>query len=188
MGNSAPQTNARSLRESLVGLDRFAQHPVAYKWAMENGRVIDMFGAFAQERHLLVFQSGNEFENWIDPTLNVLYKMNILTHVGSDILKLLERIDSFNELFPATALRFVGIHVMSPENVYPVFSQPFIPNSRFATKDEITEFMQNRGFRTLAEDGCFENEQYILSDIKPKNILRSVDGTIFAIDADIQKK
>lgn len=188
MGDSAPQTNARSLRASLVGLDRFAQHPAAYKWAVENGRVIDMFGAFAQERHLIVFQSGNEFENWIDPTLNVLYKMNILTHVGSDILKLLERIDSFNELFPVTALRFVGIHAMSPSNVYPVFSQPFIPNTRFATDEEIMDFMLNRGFKSLTEDGYFENEQYILSDIKPKNVLRSINGTIFAIDAEIQKK
>ncbi len=46
MGNPTPQTNARSLRESLVGLDRFAQHPAAYEWAVANGRVIDMFGAF----------------------------------------------------------------------------------------------------------------------------------------------
>ena len=54
MGNSASQTNARSLRESLVGLHRFAQHTAAYEWAVANGRVIDLFGAFAKERHLLL--------------------------------------------------------------------------------------------------------------------------------------
>ena len=147
MGNSTPQTNARSLRESLVGLDRFAQHTAAYEWAVANGRVIDMFGNFAKERHLLLFQSGNEFENWIDPVLNVVYKMNTLVHVGGDI-----------------------------------------PNARFATEEEIAEYMCVRGFEPMIEEGYFENEQYILSDIKPKNVLRSADDTIFVIDAEIRKK
>lgn len=42
MGNSAPQRDARSLREILAGLDRVAQHRAAAKWAVENGRSIDM--------------------------------------------------------------------------------------------------------------------------------------------------
>ena len=188
MGNSASQTNARSLRESLVGLDRFAQHTAAYEWAVANGRVIDLFGAFAKERHLLLFQSGNEFENWIDPALNVVYKMNTLMHVGGDLLKLLDRIDYFNDLFPETALRFVGLQVMSSSNVYPVFAQSFISNTRFATEHEIQEYMQSMGFTQMNEEGYFENERFVLSDIKPKNVLRSEDGTIFVIDAEINKK
>ena len=65
MGNSAPQRDARSLREVLVGLNRLEQHQAAAQWAVANGRAIDMFGTFAKERHLLIFQSGNECENWI---------------------------------------------------------------------------------------------------------------------------
>lgn len=56
MGDRTPSANARGLRESLVGLGRFEQHPAAYHWAVENGHIIDMFGAFAHERHLLLFQ------------------------------------------------------------------------------------------------------------------------------------
>ena len=75
MGDSAPQPNAQSLRNILVGLSRFEQFPVAIQWAKENHCVVDMFGAFAKERHLLLFQSGNESENWIEPTTNLVYKM-----------------------------------------------------------------------------------------------------------------
>ena len=70
MGDSALQPNAQSLRNLLVGLSRFEQFPVAIQWAKENHCVVDMFGSFAKERHLLLFQSGNESENWIDPTSN----------------------------------------------------------------------------------------------------------------------
>ena len=187
MGDRTPSANARGLRESLVGLDRFEQHPAAYQWAAANGRIIDMFGDFARERHLLLFQSGNECENWIDPLLNVVYKMNMLVHVGEDILKLLDRIDLFNALFPATALHFVGFHATAPNHVYPVFAQPFIPNARFATKEQITEYMQAMGFTSVGEDGKFSDGKLLLSDIKPKNVLRSEDGTMFVIDAEIAK-
>ena len=188
MGNSASQANARSLRESLEGLDRFEQHPAAYTWAVENARVVDLFGQFAQERHLLLFQSGNECENWIDPILNVVYKMNTLMHVGGDIVRLLDRVDCYNELFPATALRFVGFQLMSTTNVYPVFAQPFVPNARFATEDEITEYMLSKGFQQMPDEGCFANDEFVLTDIKPKNVLRTIDDTMFVIDADVRRK
>lgn len=87
MGNTAPQPNAQSLRTRLVGLGREEQHRAAVEWAKENGCAIDMFGSFAKERHLLLFQSGNECENWIDTSLRLVYKMDMLVHVGEDILK-----------------------------------------------------------------------------------------------------
>lgn len=188
MGNSTSQSDARSLREILTGLTRFEQHTAAYDWALENGRIIDMFGEFAKERHLLLFQSGNECENWIDPILNVVYKMNTLMHVGGDINKLFERVGMYNELFPETALRFVGFHCMSRNNVYPVFSQPFISNASFAREDEIEEYMSAIGFEKMERDGFFQNEKYILSDIKPKNVLRTAKGITFVIDADVQMR
>ena len=113
MGSAASQTNARSLREILVGLNRVEQHRAAAEWAVVNNRAIDMFGNFARERHLVIFQSGNECENWLDPIDNVLYKMNTLTHVGEDLVKLFERIDIYNSIFPLLAMRFVGLQVMS---------------------------------------------------------------------------
>ncbi|MBQ9426290.1 MAG: hypothetical protein IJU36_01485 [Paludibacteraceae bacterium] len=187
MGNSAPQTDARSLREELVGLDVVHQHIAAYQWAINNGRAIDVFGEFAKERNLRVFQSGNECENWIDTILNVVYKMNTLVHTGDNILKLLDRIEWYNTLFPTTALHFVGIQIMSSTHVYPVFSQPFVSSCRLATEQEITEYMTMRGFIRQEQDGVFASKDFLLSDIKPKNVLIEPDGTIFVIDAEIER-
>lgn len=187
MGSSSPQRDARSLREVLVGLDRFAQHKAAAEWAVANGRVVDLFGTFAKERHLIIFQSGNECENWLDPIDNVLYKMNTLTHVGEDILKLLNRIDLYNQLFPLLHMKLVGVQVMSETSVFPVFSQPFISGTRMATIDEITEYMQSIGFISTGEDGKFTNGKLLLWDIKPKNVLVTETGEIAVIDAEINE-
>lgn len=187
MGSSSPQRNARSLREVIVGLDRFAQHKAAAEWAVVNGRVVDIFGTFAKERHLIIFQSGNECENWLDPIDNVLYKMNTLTHVGEDLIKLFDRIDTYNTLFPEIAMRFVGLQIMSNTNVFPIFSQPFISGARMATKDEIRAYMQSLGFEPTDEDGKFTKGTLLLWDIKPKNVLVNDDGVCFVIDAEIDK-
>jgi len=184
MGDSAPQRDARSLREILAGLDRIEQHRVAAKWAKANNRAIDLFGEFARERHLMIFQSGNECENWIDPIDNIVYKMNTLTHVGEDLYKLLTRIDTYNALFPETALRFVGFQVMSETSVFPVFAQPFISKARLATTKEIDEYMQSRGFE-FVEDGKYSSGSILLWDIKAKNVLVGIDNNITIIDAEI---
>ena len=186
MGDSAPQPNAQNLRGILVGLSRFEQQKAAIQWARENHCVVDMFGAFAKEHHLLLFQSGNESENWIDPTTNLVYKMNTLMHVGGDLLKLFNRVELYNHLFPHIALQFVGFHVMSKDNAYPVFTQPFVDNVRFATPTEILSYMRSRGFEPQEKDGVFCDGTYLLSDVKPKNVLASEDGlAIFVIDADV---
>ena len=155
MGDSAPQPNAQNLRDILVGLSRYDQLKVAIQWAKENHCVVDMFGAFAKKHHLLLFQSGNESENWIDPTCNLVYKMNTLMHVGGDLSKLFNRVEHYNILFPHITLQFVGFHLMSEENAYPVFTQQFIDNVRFATSDEILSYMLSRGFKPQEKDGVF---------------------------------
>lgn len=186
MGDSASQPNAQDLRNVLVGLSRFEQLRSAIQWAEINHCVVDMFGSFAKEHHLLLFQSGNESENWIDPTTNLVYKMNNLMHVGGELLKLLDRVELYNQLFPHLALEFVGFHVMSESNAYPVFTQPFVDNVRFATPTEILSYMKSRGFEPQDKDGVFSDGKYILSDIRPKNVLASDDGlAIFVIDADV---
>ena len=186
MGDSASQPNAQDLRNVIVGLSRFEQLRSAIQWAEANHCVVDMFGSFAKEHHLLLFQSGNESENWIDPTTNLVYKMNNLMHVGGELLKLLDRVELYNQLFPHLTLEFVGLHVMSESNAYPVFTQPFVDNVRFATQTEILSYMKSRGFEPQDKDGVFSDGKYILSDIRPKNVLASDDGlAIFVIDADV---
>ena len=188
MGDSTSSSDARSLRAQLEGLDRAQQHAVAYRWAKANGKFIDLLGDFTKQRGLLLFRSGNECENWIDPVLNIVYKMNTLVHVGEDIARLFDRIEWFNFLFPATAMRFVGFQAMSSNNVYPIFIQSFVPDARFATGAEIDEYMFVRGFCKTARDGEYKNETFVVSDLKPKNVLVSPDDDILVIDAEITKE
>ncbi len=189
MGDSTPSSNARSLRAQLAGLDRVEQHAVAYQWAVVHGKLIDLLGDYAKQRGLLIFQSGNECENWIDPVLNIVYKMNMLVHVGEDIAKLFDRIEWFNQLFPAAPLQFIGFQAMSSSNVYPIFVQQLVSSARFATKEEIVEYMESLGFSPTNKDGEFENDAFIVSDLKPKNVMcSSSTGNIIVIDAEIDKK
>ena len=185
MGDSTPQPNAQSLRAELEGLSRFDQHSFAYAWALEHHCAIDLFGDFAKERSLILFRSGNESENWLDIKTNFVYKMNTLMHVGEDIARLLRRIELFNELFPDTALIFVGFQLFSKTHVCPVFKQPFIDAARFATTDEIQDYMEQKGFHATGTDGEYSDDKYILSDMRPKNVLVSYSGAVAVIDADV---
>ena len=47
--------------------------------------------------------------------------------------------------------------------------------------------MNRIGFKQMDEEGYFENDMYILSDIKPKNVL-CLDGDMYVIDAEITRK
>lgn len=188
MGDTTPQQYAQSLRAKLAGLGRVEQHLAAVQWAKDSHCAIDMFGDFAKQKHLLLFQSGNECENWIDTSANLVYKMNMLVHVGENILKLFDRIDLYNELFPDTALCFVGLHIAGVANAYPVFTQPFVDGARFATETEIAQYMQTRGFVPMEDDGVFSDGRILLRDIKPKNVLCLENGdAIFVIDADVER-
>ena len=109
-------------------------------------------------------------------------------HVGEDIGRLFLRVELFNILFPESSLTFVGFQVFSETHVCPVFTQHFIDAARFATNEEIMLYMQQKGFHPTSKDGEFENEDYVLSDIRPKNVLVSYSGAIVVIDADVVKK
>ena len=62
----------------------------------------------------------------------------------------------------------------------------FVDNVRFATVEEILAYMKSRGFKPQDRDGVFSDGYYLLSDIKPKNVLASDNGlAIFVIDADV---
>lgn len=189
MGNPSPQPNAQSLRAELERLNSIEeQHKFAYNWAIENDCAVDLFGKFASEKHLILFKSGNESENWIDVEQRIVYKMNTLMHVGENIARLLLRVDLYNKLFPSTKLTFVGFQLFSTTHVCPVFAQTFIDDARFATNEEIHMYMELMDFHPTSKDGEFENEDYVLSDIRPKNVLVSYSGAIVVIDADVVKK
>ena len=48
--------------------------------------------------------------------------------------------------------------------------------------------MQSIGFHPTFKEGEFENDQYIVSDLKPKNVICNASNDILVIDAEVQAK
>jgi len=48
--------------------------------------------------------------------------------------------------------------------------------------------MHGLGFRPTSKEGEFENDQYIVSDLKPKNVICNASNDILVIDAEVQTK
>ena len=70
----------------------------------------------------------------------------------------------------------------------PIIRQSLIKDSIPATNIEIETYMAAIGFMKTKVDGCFENPQFIVWDIVPRNVLKDKDGDIYIIDAEIKRK
>lgn len=164
-------------RTILPGL--FAQQRAAEQIAKENGYWIPM-----QEIASLGLPgpSGNENDTYVSG--NTIYKVNNLLNSGS-ILKLFERIQTYNSLFPESNYEFIGFTGFDGRNVFPVFSQELVKNAVFASTSEIDDYMDTLGFRKTGE-GRYENDVYEVWDVLPKNVLKSASGNIYVVDAEIR--
>lgn len=186
-GNSTSPADVSGLRKELAGEKPQEQQEIARKWALENNALLHLLQD-ALKMGLQPFPGGDEHTNWLDAQNGVLYKMNNLMHAGDDISNLLERVSVFNELFPETSMTFVGLSDMGSfsNRVYPVYTQKYITNATFATTEQIDEYMRSKGFEPTGEEGEYGNSKYIVSDIKPKNVLATEDGLIAVVDAEIR--
>ena len=164
-------------RTVLPGL--FAQQRAAEQIAKENGYWIPM-----QEIASLGLPgpSGNENDTYVSG--NTIYKVNNLLNSGS-ILKLFERIQTYNSLFPESNYEFIGFTGFDGRSVFPVFSQELVKNAVFASTSKIDDYMDTLGFRKTGE-GRYENDVYEVWDVLPKNVLKSASGNIYVVDAEIR--
>ena len=133
------------------------------------------------------FLSGNENEVYFDKENGVLYKVNNLVNSGS-LPNLFKRIDLYNNYFPETKYDLVGFTGLGDGRaVYPIYRQAFVDNATFATPEEIDGYMQALGFKQTGE-AEYANDDVVISDLRPRNVLKDVDGDIYVIDADLKKK
>lgn len=99
----------------------------------------------------------------------------------------LNGITSFNAVFPETAYTLEGFSKDHDGNFRFVTSQPFIKR-RLATNKEIEQTMVERGFKKTAPE-TFENSDYAVYDLAPRNVLFNEDsGQAFIIDANVAQK
>lgn len=73
-------------------------------------------------------------------------------------------------------------------SVFPIFSQYYVQNAENASLEEIATHMESLGFSPSDEKrGGWQNGQYLVWDLLPKNVLRDTEGDIYVVDAEFKK-
>lgn len=170
----------------LEGQDkRELESNIAYEYAKKNDLWIDNFTSLG------TYSDSGGVENTIvvSNDSKYVYKSNNLFNANGSILQLFDQVEAHNELFPSTKYEFVGF-TGTKNNIQPIFKQDFVSDSKQATPKEISAFMENSGFEKVGGENStmFKNDEYLVSDLHPRNVLKDNNGTIYVIDAITQKR
>lgn len=173
--------SAGDAQENCASLSRI-EAIIAEKIALEEGIWID----FADVTLLgIPFPSGVENDVYLNAEGNMIYKVNNLM-TSKTISALFERLLIHNSLFPQTAYKLRGFTGFGYGSTYPILQQDFIPNDREATPIEIDTYMAALGF-SKTTDATYNNGQFEVSDLRPRNVLRDTDGDLFVVDAEFRR-
>lgn len=129
--------------------------------------------------------SGSENDTYVDKKGGIVYKTNNLIHTGS-YYKLFHRLIIHNSLFPQTAYKLIGFTGYKGRTIYPLLAQPYIENATPALPEEIENYMIGLGFKKI-DDWTYQYQNLILSDLKPKNVLKDEFGLLYVIDVEIKE-
>ena len=128
--------------------------------------------------------SGNENDLYVSN--DIVFKVNNLLNSGS-MIRYLERLMWHNNLFYDTAYTFYGFAGFDNRTIMPIVQQRLIKNAQPATSIEIDTYMAALGF-SKKDLGKYENQDYLVWDLFPRNVLKDTDGDIYIIDAEIKRK
>ncbi|MCP1996646.1 LPD38 domain-containing protein [Flavobacterium sp. HSC-61S13] len=154
---------------------------VVFEYAKENNLWIDDIYSLGK-----AFGSGNENTVVLNAEERSVYKSNNLFNSQFLVSNLLDYIENHNKLFPETSYELVGFSGFDnganrAPYVEVVIKQPFVSQAEHVEKSVIASFMESLGF-TKVTDTSFTNGQYTVSDLHPRNVLKSEEGIIYVID------
>ena len=127
--------------------------------------------------------SGNENDTYV--AKDTIYKVNNLLNSGG-ICNLLDKILLHNLIFPNTAYRLYGFTGYDGRTVMPIIEQERVSEAQPATQIMIDTYMSALGFEKEGKAGHFSNNQYVVWDLVPRNVLVDKDGDMFVVDAEIK--
>lgn len=154
---------------------------IAEKYAKENNCWIPISDIFSLG---IPGPSGSESDTYISKD-GYIYKSNNLLHCKDSIIVALEKFIFYNTIFPDSHYSFVGFTGFDGRSVFPVVKQQLIKGGKPAQNNEIDCYMAAIGFEKL-DLGKFQNREFLVWDILPKNVLKDESGDIFIIDIEIQ--
>ena len=171
------------LRDGQDDVNRLeVEQRVAEQYAKENGMWLPMSDVFDLG---VPGPSGNENDTYVSN--DIIYKVNNLLNTGS-ILRLLNRVMWHNILFYDTAYTFYAFTGFDGRTIMPVLQQKLVKNAVPATTIDIETYMAAIGFTKQNDEGRYANNEFVVWDLVPRNVLRDKDGDIFIIDAEIARK
>lgn len=99
----------------------------------------------------------------------------------------LDRITLHNTLFPEAALKITGFGRNSKGEFQFLVEQPFIQGT-YATQAEIDKFITKAGFTKSTKDkgNTFITDDLYVSDLHDENVIKTPNGNLIVIDADIR--
>ena len=173
------ETQLRNGKEYVSRLE--VEQRVAEQYAKDNGIWLPMNDVFDLG---VPGPSGNENDTYV---LNdIIFKVNNLLNTGS-ILRLLDRLTWHNNLFYDTGYTLHAFTGFDGRTIMPVLQQRLVKDAVPATAIEIETYMAAIGFTKQNNEGRFTNDEFVVWDLVPRNVLRDRDGDIFIIDAEIAK-
>ena len=174
----------KSIRER-VHEESSKQQKELISWARKTDNIIVEPNDYFEEEYG-ESQSGSETTVWIanDNGRNVAIKSISLNHYATPE-KLLDRILIHNTAFPSTAMEILKVGV-SDNGMSIIVKQPWIESGEtIANPKEIENYMLSQGFVHTKGQGVnaeYSKDNYIVTDIRPENVIKQPDGTLAVID------
>ena len=155
-------------------------------WAKATGNWHTDLSDFTKEVEPLDY--GKDSDVYLSDDGHDVFKLSKGKPSGKRFRPDIDNIALYNLVFPETAYEIVGYGDFGKGFVR-ILKQPFVPFNENAkvSVEERTKFMEDLGFIPLnKEKTAFSNGNIIASDIQKKNIVRSAQGEIYVIDADLK--
>ena len=174
----------KSIRER-VHEESSKQQKELISWARKTDNIIVEPNDYFEEEYG-ESQSGSETTVWIanDNGRNVAIKSISLNHYATPE-KLLDRILIHNTAFPSTAMKVLKVGV-SDNGMSIIVKQPWIESGEtIANPKEIEDYMLSQGFVHTKGQGVnaeYFKDNYVVTDIRPENVIKQPDGTLAVID------
>lgn len=175
--------------EPSDGEDRERQEAAVEKWAKELGVWHDEATEELEAMYGEQIANGSEAFVFFGDEQTVIKARDIC---GYDCLdEALVSMELHNALFPYTAMRITGFG-RSDGDFTVIFEQKYIKGAKFAPSDLIARFMK-AVFDAEKDDSVlggnsYENDELLLQDLKPANVLLGRDGGLYVIDGDFYIK
>lgn len=133
---------------------------------------------------LTYLDKGGENEVFHDGHWSVI-KYNNFDYAGDDLTNFFVRILAHNYFFSNIPYTLIGFSENSAKEFCAVLTQPFVQAKREASPNEIRQYMEGIGFRTVYQDE-FHNNRYEIFDAVPNNVLYGKDDLLYFIDTQIR--